>query len=99
MNKCPMCTKGKLVQAKEKKTFFGVELGTFPVEICNRCGETFTDENVMEEIEKNAKEKGIWGLGKQSKVTKTGNSLAIRIPKQLARYLGITENGEVYMHP
>ena len=41
----------------------------------------------MEKIENVAKEKGIWGLGIRTKITRSGNSLAVRIPKKMANFL------------
>ncbi len=78
---------------------FGVYLGEFLAEICNKCNESFTDEKTTRAIEQAAKKKGIWGLGKKTKITKTGNSLAVRIPKEIANFLKLTEGKEAYIHP
>jgi len=99
MVKCPICEKGILRKEKTKKTMFGVYLGEFPAEICNKCGESFTDSKTTQKIEDAAKKKGIWGLGAQTKITKTGNSLAVRIPKKVVDYLKIETGKEVYIHP
>ncbi|MBU1005819.1 MAG: AbrB/MazE/SpoVT family DNA-binding domain-containing protein [Nanoarchaeota archaeon] len=53
----------------------------------------------MKKIEEAAKKKGIWGLGRKTKITQTGNSLAVRIPKQLADYLHLKRGEEVYISP
>lgn len=66
---------------------------------CFACGEVFTDSSVMEKIEAAAKKKKIWGLGKKTRIARTGNSLAIRIPKELAEYLNLKEGKEAYVHP
>ena len=99
MTKCPICEKGVLKSSKEKHVLFGVDLGTYSGEKCTKCGEIFTDENEMKEIEQSAKEKGIWGLSAITKITKTGNSLAVRIPKKIADYLKLKEGKETYIHP
>ena len=39
------------------------------------------------------------GLGKKAKITKTGNSLAVRIPKEIANFLKLKEGNEAYIHP
>ena len=72
MKKCPMCGKGSLIQKKVDETMFGVNLGKFTEWVCNRCGESFTDENTTQAIIDLAKQKGIWGLGKKVKVVKSG---------------------------
>ena len=96
---CPICENGNLKKGKIKETMFGVYLGEFPAEICNKCGESFTDEITTRAIEEQAKKKGLWGLGKKTKITKTGNSLAIRIPKDIANFLRLKEGEEAYIHP
>ena len=97
--KCPICGKGILKRTKIKESMFGVYLGEFPAEVCNYCKESFTDEKTTKAIEMAAKEKGIWGLGKKTKITKTGNSLAIRIPKDIANFLKLKEGKEAFIHP
>ena len=97
--KCPVCEKGTLKKGKIKEMMFGVDLGEFPAEICTKCGESFTDEKTTRAIEESAKKKGVWGLGKKTKITKTGNSLAVRIPKEIANFLRLEEGKEAYIHP
>ena len=96
---CPMCEKGKLVPGKMKQYLFGIYLGEFDAEACDHCKEIFNDEETTQKIEDIAKAKGLWGLGATTKVTKTGNSLAVRIPKKIADYLKIKDGREVYLHP
>src|SRR3989338_7026804 len=97
--KCPTCEKGTLKTGKVKESMFGVFLGEFPAQICSSCGETFTDEETTRRIEMVAKRKGIWGLGRMTRITKTGNSLAVRIPKEIASFLQLKEGKEAYLHP
>ena len=96
---CPVCEEGKLKKGKVKETMFGVYLGEFPAEICSECNESFTDEKTTKAIEEAAKKKGVWGLGKKTKITKTGNSLAVRIPKEIVDFLKLKEGNEAYIHP
>lgn len=97
--KCPICEKGNLNKGIIKEYMFGVYLGEFPAQICNKCGESFTDEETTRKIEEVAKQKGIWNLGAKTKITKTGNSLAVRIPKAIVKYLKLKEGEEAYIHP
>lgn len=99
MTKCPICEKGLLKKGKIKETMFGVYLGEFPAEICTKCRESFTDEETTKKIEEVAKKKGIWGLEAETKITRTGNSLAVRIPKKIVDYLKLKEGEEAYIHP
>ena len=96
--KCPLCN-GMLKKGKIKEYVFGVYLGEFPADICDKCKESFTDSLTTKKIEETAKKKGIWDLGKRTKITRSGNSLAIRIPKKLAEYLKLSEGKEAYIHP
>jgi len=99
MTQCPLCNEGELKNGKIKETMFGITLGEFPAEICNKCNESFTDESTTHLIELAAKKKGIWGLGAKTKIAKTGNSLAVRIPKNIVQYLKLKEGKELFIHP
>ena len=97
--KCPICDKGTLVKGRIKESMFGVFLGEFPAQICRACGESFTDQQTTRKIEEAAKKKRIWGLGKKTRIIKAGNSLAVRIPKNLAEYLNLHDGVEAFIHP
>jgi predicted nucleic-acid-binding Zn-ribbon protein len=99
MKKCPVCGKGSLKEGKVEEKIFGVSLGRFKAEICDGCGESFVGELVMKEIEKRAKKMGLWGLAKKIKVVRSGNSLAIRIPAEIAKFLKLEEGAEILIHP
>lgn len=99
MVRCPVCEKGTLHKGTVKETLFGIELGEFEGEICDKCNETFLAEAAMKEIETKAKSIGLWGLSKKVKIVRTGNSLSIRIPAQIARYLKLKEGEEVVLYP
>lgn len=68
-------------------------------EICPSCGEVFWNEKDVIRMEHKAKEIGIWGLERKTKVATVGNSLAVRIPKRLAHFLGLRQGVEVLIHP
>ncbi len=97
--KCPICEKGKLVKKKIDEEMFGIPLGRFPAEVCDACSESFVDGEAMEKIEERAKELGIWGLSKKLKVVKSGNSLVVRIPAEIARFFGISAGNDVLLYP
>ncbi len=96
---CPSCEKGTLTKGKIKKYLYGEYLGEYPAEICSKCGENYIDSESMEKIEGKAKKLGIWGLGVSTKVTRSGNSLAVRIPKKIATHMKLREGKGVYLHP
>ena len=97
--KCPVCEKSELKRGKIRELMFGVDLGEFPARICNNCNESFTDEATTRLIEEAAKKRGIWGLGKTTKITKAGNSIVVRIPKPIAEFLKIKIGQEAFVHP
>jgi hypothetical protein len=94
-----MCEKGKLHKGKMKQYMCGEYLGEFEAETCDTCGEIFNDEETVQKMEDIAKKKGVWALGATTKITKTGNSLAVRIPKKIADFLKVEDGTEVYIHP
>lgn len=96
---CPICEKGYLKKSIKTESMYGVELGKFPALVCEKCNESYTDEETTKKIEQKAKEKGIFGLGMKTKIAKAGNSLAVRIPKNIADYLGLKPGDEAFIHP
>ncbi len=78
---------------------FGVSLGTYEAEVCDACGESFVDGKTMDEIEAKAKEMGLWGLAKKVTLRKSGNSLVVSIPADLARFLGLKEGKDALLRP
>ena len=96
--KCEEC-EGKFVRKKVEFIMYGINLGNFPADVCTKCGEELFDEKTSEEIDKVAKEKGLWGLARKVKIVKIGNSLAVRIPKVLSDFLGLKEGKEALIRP
>lgn len=99
LKKCPVCDKGNLREDKIDEVMFGVPLGRFKAEVCDKCNESFVDESTMKKIEAKAKEEGIWGLAEKIKIVKSGNSLAVRIPAKIAHFLKLKEGEEIVLHP
>jgi transposase-like protein len=97
--KCPVCDKGTLKKGKIKEHMFGFFLGEFSADICSKCKESFTDAETTRKIEESAKKKGIWNIHKKTKITRTGNSLAVRIPKKIVDFLKLKEGKDAYIHP
>jgi len=96
--KCLMCggeLKEKIVEHKE----FGIVLGKFKAEVCAKCGEVFYDSDVADKIQAKSRELGLFGLAKKTKVAQVGNSLAIRIPKEIAKFIKLKKEEEVKITP
>lgn len=96
--KCVICggqaTK-KITEYKE----FGVSLGKFKALVCSKCGEAYFDEKTAEQIQQKSKQMGLFGLAKKSKVAEVGNSIAIRIPKEIAEFVNLEKGKEVIIFP
>lgn len=67
----------------------GIDFGLKPIEVCTKCGEEYVSNDVMIEIENECKKRGLFGLERKVKVTKSGNSLVIRIPPEIAKFVGL----------
>ena len=96
--KCLMCSgelKEKIVEHRE----FGISLGRFKAQVCTKCGEIFYDSNIADKIQAKSRELGLFGLAKKTKVAQVGNSLAIRIPKEIAKFIKLKKEGEVKITP
>ena len=96
--KCVICG-GKTARKNVEYKEFGVSLGNFNADICRKCGETFFDEKTAEKIQQKSKQLGLFGLAKKAKVAKIGNSIAIRIPKEIAEFLKLKKGEEVTILP
>lgn len=96
---CPVCGKGKLHRGEVREEMFGIDLGSYPADVCDACGESFVDDAAMARIEARAKELGLWGLAKKVTIAKSGNSLVVRIPAELARFLKIKGGEEALVRP
>jgi hypothetical protein len=90
---------GKARPAKIEYKLFGIAIGKYPGYVCSKCKEEWFNEEIVEKIENKVKEMGLFGLAKQQKVSIAGNSLIVRIPKPLAKFVGIKEGSLVRIEP
>ena len=94
-----MCNKGELKEKSIDYKEFGVSLGNFKGNICNNCNEIFFDSKTAKLIQAKSKELGLFGLTRKTKVAQVGNSLAIRIPKEIADFVKLKKEEEVKIVP
>jgi len=78
---------------------YGILIGSFPAYRCTKCGEEWFDEKIAEKIEHRAKKLGLFGLEVKGKVGVAGNSLVVRIPKHMAKFLGLKKGSIVKVEP
>jgi len=99
MKSCPICGKGKLIKKSVPYSIYDIEIGRFPAEVCTKCGEQWFSEETARRIEQIEREKGLFGLSKQSKISYSGNSLIIRIPKEIAKFMNLKKEKSVSIYP
>ncbi len=99
MTKCYICEKGKLIRKKVDFDVYGVSIGKFPAEVCNKCNETFFDEEISIKIDEAVKTKGLWGLEAKTKIGKVGDALDVRFNKRLVEFLNLKKGEEVTIKP
>ena len=97
--KCIMCNKGSLKEKIVDYKEFGISLGKYKANVCTNCGEAFFDSETAKKIQAKSKELGFFGLAKKTRVAKVGNSLAIRIPKEIADFIKLKKEEEVRIIP
>ena len=96
--KCISCNgemKEQMVEHKE----FGVSLGKFPAMVCSKCNEKFYDSAAVDKIQAASKKAGLFGMVSRVKAAKIGNSIAIRVPKEIAEFVHLKPGTEVILHP
>jgi len=96
---CPLCEKSGLVKKKVDYFQFGINMGKFDALVCEHCHETIFEGKVSEQIEKKAKELGVWGLAKKTKIGTSGSSLDVKVPKQIAEFLNLQKGQDVIIEP
>ena len=90
---------GKIIWKKEQVTIEGIGCGILDVEYCPTCGEQYLPEQSMEVVEKKLKEAGMWGVQrKQVSLWKSGGSVLLRIPKDLADKLHLKPDEKVTIY-
>ncbi len=75
--KCPVCEKGRMVIARDTMPSEGVP---FEFYRCLKCGEELLD---MKQLGRLAKEYRKLRKAKEIQFSKWGNSIAVRIPKEI----------------
>jgi hypothetical protein len=90
---------GKLKRSFTEVEFFGIDFGVMQADVCIDCGSEYLPQEVMEEIEREVKRRKLFGLERRGRVAKSGNSLVIRIPKDIAESLKIKRDLPIVIYP
>ena len=97
--KCYICENGSLRKGKVDYILYGVSIGKFDAKICDKCRETFFDEQVSKKMTEIAKKKGLWGLQAKTKIGQSGTTLDIRLPKKFIEFFNLKKGKEVEIYP
>jgi len=90
---------GTLKESHAQVEFFGIDFGVREAEVCAKCGSEYLSDEVLGEIEEEVKKKKLFGLEKQTQVTKSGNSLVIRIPPEIVEFSGMKYKERIRIYP
>ncbi len=99
MEKCYICEKGTMEKKKVDFSLYGEFIGKFDAEVCPVCKENFFDEETSNKIDVATKAKGLWGLEAETSVGQSGDSLMVRINKQLAQFLHLQKGERIKIRP
>ena len=87
---CPKC--GNSMIEKKDKTPEGVE---YAYSQCSKCGEEIVDMQQLHAVAQSYREMKNY----KAKISKWGESLAMRIPKELVKKYGLKQNEDVLLVP
>lgn len=96
--KCEECG-GRIARKNVDFKLYGISLGKFPADVCQKCGEEVFDEQTSDKIDEIAKKKGLLGLSATTTVGKCGNTLDIRLNKKIASFMELEKGVEVTISP
>jgi len=90
---------GKVKWKKDNVVVEGISCGVLDIEYCEKCGEEYFPEETMEIVEQKLKEHGLWGLQrKEVPLWRSGNSVILRIPKEIADTLHLKPHEKVTLY-
>jgi len=98
IKKCILCD-GKLNEKMVNYKIYGKSIGKFPALVCNSCGEQWFNEETSKKIQEKEKKLKLFGLSRETKISYSGNSLIIRIPRELAKFMNLKKETEVIIYP
>jgi len=96
--KCDECG-GKINIKKVPYTMYGIKMGDFNAEVCQKCGEVCFSEEESRKITEKTKKMGLWGLGVKTRIGKVGDALDVRFSKALEKFLNLKKGKEVFISP
>lgn len=90
---------GKIKWKRDKVLVEGIDCGVLDIEYCSKCGEEYFPDETMTVVEKRLKEEGLWGIErKEVNLWKSGGSVLLRIPKDIADKLNLKPYEKVKLY-
>ena len=90
---------GRLEDRPSEVEFFGIDFGVRKVEVCADCGTEYLSQETMEEVEAEVKKRGLFGLERRGRVSKSGNSLVIRVPQEIVKSMKLKRDLPIVIYP
>jgi len=90
---------GNLRKTKVEVEFFGIDFGLRDAEVCVACGSEYLDHETLKEVEIEIKKRNIFAMERKVQVDKSGDSLVIKIPPEIAEFLDIHYKSPVQLFP
>lgn len=90
---------GVLKKSQCSVEFFGIDFGVRECEVCTSCNSEYLDDATLAEVEQEVKKRKLFGLEKNVQITKSGNSLVIRIPPEIAQFTHLTYKTNAKIYP
>lgn len=90
---------GTLKKSHTQVEFFGIDFGIRECEVCTKCGSEYLSDKALDEIEREVKKRKLFGLEKDAQITKSGNSLVIRIPPEIASFVEAHYKDRIRIYP
>ena len=90
---------GKMIEAPIHVEHLGIDFGVRTGHVCTRCGDELLTEETWQEIEDAAKARGLFALERKVRIRRSGNSLVVSIPPDMARFLGVEKDSLVSLLP
>ncbi len=90
---------GNLRKTKVEVEFFGIDFGLRGAEVCVACGSEYLGHETLKEVEMEIKKRNIFALEREVQVARSGDSLVINIPPEIAEFLDIHYKSLVQLFP
>ena len=90
---------GILKKSHTQVEFFGIDFGIKECEICTKCNSEYLSNEILYEVEKEVKERKLFGLEKQGQITKSGNSLVVRMPPEIVKFSNMKYKESIRIYP